>query len=209
MVLYAFISLWEILKINTTMVTLVTYSWQMLEFVSFWSSQTLRQRESLHICFWIVSLECEKKCSSTFKPKARLRKLLNTVSSNIYKFSLMVLREKEGFGKITKNNIISIILLIPRWLGWTQNQHPPCHYWADLCSCHFLFGYSQLVAQDTDACPPRAHLAATHFFSNCSITASKSSYSFVLSSFWASVSCFWALEAAALSYQSWKCSKPF
>lgn len=116
---------------------------------------------------------------------------------------------KEGFSKITKNNIISIILLIPRWLGWAQNQHPPCPYWADLCSCHFLFGYSQLVAQDTDACPPRAHLAATHFFSNCSITASKSSYSFVLSCFWASVSCFWALEAAALSYQSWKCSKPF
>lgn len=104
---------------------------------------------------------------------------------------------KEGFGKITKNNIISIILLIPRWLGWAQNQHPPCPYWADLCSCHFLFGYSQLVVQDTDACPPRAHLAATHFFSNCSITASKSSYSFVLFVF---------LGLCFLLLSPWSCS---
>lgn len=91
---------------------------------------------------------------------------------------------KEHFGKIiNNNNIVATILLIPMWLGWVQNQHPHCHYWADFCSCHFLFGYSWLVVQGTGACQPKAHLEAMHFFSSCSIHSFQFSYSFVLSSF--------------------------
>lgn len=51
-------------------------------------------------------MQKKKKSFCIFKPTAKLRKLLNTVFSNIYKFSLMVLREKRK---------VLVMLLLQEW----------------------------------------------------------------------------------------------
>lgn len=75
---------------------------------------------------------------------------------------------KDCFGKITKT-IQSLQVLWPTG-SWDEPQVRIRAVtklgWPLLFP--FLFGCSWVVAQDTNACPPRAHIAAMHFFSRCS-----------------------------------------
>jgi len=58
-----------------------------------------------------------------------------------------------------------MISVTNRQLGRVPNPHLRCKLGWPL---PFLFGCSWVVAQDTNACPPRAYIAAMHLFSRCS-----------------------------------------